>query len=373
MVQFAVPSFSGLPEDASKKIDAYTETSPELKNELTSKITAFGVSSDSLIEKSLKVVKGIGSKIANNGMDLNQARLRIQDALKGSRSAITGLATDLERSIMGEITGTDEGTGYVRKSTDMLNSVKMLINAKEYYFGDGSISSVNNIIGFMGDLSNNSIFKVFDLGAEAALLKGIIEEVTAWGIPDLIDETFGAKWNGNSYDYDYNAEFRFSVVKRVSATISPSTDLATIERLITHGGATALIADNPNFPAQLLQNYVFPEGTIAGGPYPTTIPDPNFPEGPAIPNPDVNAGKESYADQLRRLEYILNLLKPDWFETRRNGLLVWNLYFINAASEDAITLLCSNEKYVGAMLTTPFYRIENPLELIKQYYPDAAL
>lgn len=373
MVQYALPSFTGLPQDISKKVDAYTETASDLKNSLTSKITAFGVSSDSLIEKSLKAVKGIGSKLMNNGMDLNQARLRIQDALKGSRSAITGLATDLERSIMGEITGTDEGTGYVRKTTDMINSVKMLINSKEYYFGDGSISSVNNIIGFMGDLSNNSIFKVFDLGAEAALIKGIIEEVTAWGIPDLIDETLGAKWNGNSYDYDYNDDFRFSVVKRASASISPSTDLATIERLMLHGGASALIADNPDFPNQLLRNYVFPEGTIPGGPYPTTIPDPNFPDGPAIPNPDVNAGKESYADQLGRLVYILNTLKPDWFETRRNGIPTWNLYFISGASEDAITLLQSNSRYLDAMLTAPFYRIEQPLELIRRYYPDAAL
>ncbi|MBW6072815.1 hypothetical protein KZ856_38260, partial [Pseudomonas aeruginosa] len=165
------------------------------------------------------VVKGIGNKILNNGIDLNMARTRIADALKGSRSSIVSLATDVERSIMEELTGEDTGTGYVRKATDMIDGVKMVLNQKDYYFKDGNFSGVNSIIGFMGDLTNNSLLRVFDLGAEAALMKGIIEEVTAWGIPDLVDETFGAKWTDNKYEYDYDDDFRFSVVKRASASI----------------------------------------------------------------------------------------------------------------------------------------------------------
>ncbi|QBX32361.1 hypothetical protein [Pseudomonas phage PA1C] len=373
MVQLAIPSFTGLPDAAVKEVDAYTEQSAELKNQLASKVTAFGVGADELIQKSLGVVKGIGNKILNNGIDLNMARTRIADALKGSRSSIVSLATDVERSIMEELTGEDTGTGYVRKATDMIDGVKMVLNQKDYYFKDGNFSGVNSIIGFMGDLTNNSLLRVFDLGAEAALMKGIIEEVTAWGIPDLVDETFGAKWTDNKYEYDYDDDFRFSVVKRASASISPSTDLATIERLMLHGGVSALIAENPNFPAQLLQNYVFPEECVPGGPFPKMIPDPNNPTGPEIPDPTGAQERPNYADQMATLVRILNQLKPDWFTTRRQGQPVWNLYFLSHASEDATTLILSSETHREAMLTAPFYKMENPIELIKSFYPDAAI
>ena len=372
MVQLATPSFSGVPNALVKEVDAYTEQSAEVKNQLASKITAFGVNADDLIKNTLSIFKGIGSKILGSSIDLNIARSRITNALNGSRSAIASLATSVEQSIMGELTGQDAGTGYVRKATDMLDSVKMIINQKEYYFQNGNIDNVNSIIGFMGDLTNNSLVDVFDLGAEAALMKSIIEEVTAWGIPDLIDDSFGAKWVDDHYEYDYNDEFRFSVVKRASAGLSPNTDLATIERLMLHGGAAALIAENPNFPVQLLQNYTFPDECVPGGPFPVMIDDPANP-GTDIPDPSGAQTQPNYANQLNILVRILNQLKPDWFTTRRNGLPVWNLYFISQASEDATTLLLSNVDYRNAMLTAPFYKMENPRELIKSFYPDAAI
>lgn len=383
MLNITLPTFSGLPKAKAKVIDVYDNLSTSVQNNLPSKISAFDTDLDSIISGSLGAVKKVGSAIRNNGLDLPSAMRRVQDALGGSRSAISSISEMLEREILGDMTGTDAGTGYVRGASQMIDSVKMVFDGYTRTFGQNGYSNVTGVVDFIRELSGNQLIEVFDLGAQAALMTGVLSEISAWGLPELIDTTIGAKWNDQygRYDYEYNDEFRFSVVKRASDLISPTTSLDVIEKLIIHGGAKALIAENPSFPLQLLNGYILPEGCVAGGPYPVMIKDPDDPSGNTeIPDPSGAQLKSNYFDQGRRLKNILNTLKPDWFyvertvstgslETPFEKEVVWDLQYLNTASEPAQLVLANDTDVCRGLMAAPFYKIESGIQLLKNMYP----
>lgn len=368
-LSLATATFTGIPDDVVKKIDVYGDLSSELQNSLTSKISAFDTNLNGIISKSLNTVNGIGAEIANRGIDLPTAINRIKDALGGSRSAITEISESLERAILGDLTGIDEGTGYVRRANEMVDSVKLVMDGYDRTFKQDGFTDASGVIRFIRDLSGNQLIDVFDLGAEAALAMGVITEISNWGIPELVDETLGAKRENDIWSYKYDDEFRFSVVKRASDRISPSTNLAVINSLMIHGGDKALVADNPSFPLRLLSGYVLPEGCVQGGPFPV---DPDVPFGEQT--------KTNYAYEGHLLLHILNTLKPNWFYVTRivktddpsqpfKTASVWNLEYLTTASEAAKKVLSTNKDISKAMLSAPFYRIESGISLIKNMYP----
>lgn len=368
MLPLAIPSFTGLPDNTVKQVDVYKDVSPELQNSLASKVSAFDTNLSGIITSTLKGISNIGSSLMSQGLNLESAKERIKSALGGSRASINDISSVLERTITGDMTGTDAGTGYVRGANTMIDSVKLVMDGYDRTFKQSGYNNVSGVMGFIRDLSGNQLINTFDLGAQAALIKGVITEVSKWGVPELIDTTFGAKWNDTTkkYDYTYDDQFRFSVTKRASDDISPSTSLDVIRALITHGGDTALVADNPAFPTQLLAGYVLPEGCVQGGPFPVLDTDPQGAQ-----------TKPNYVNEGYKLLNILNTLKPNWFyidRTYHSGSTfktekVWDLEYLPTASDAAKTVLSTNTDLRAAMLAAPFYSVESGIALIKNMYP----
>lgn len=363
MLKLALPSFLGGPEAPVKTIDPYGPINVDIQTEIASKLTAFDLNFDTIINNSVDMVKKIGAKMSDGGITLSEAKSRIEDALGGSRQGIAYLAEGLEDLILGDMTGRDPGTGQVREANDMIDAVQLIVNGKNALFSGGDYPNISSLTSFISDLTNNPLINSFDLGAEAALAKGILTEVTKWGIPEIIDETLGASWNVDMsrYDYKYDEDFRFSVVKRTSADLTPDVDLVTIKQLMIHGGPSALIAANPNFPELLLEQYSFPLGIVPAA-------DPM--------RPDLH----TYAKELALLEEILTSLRPDWFEQQRvvfnpeadpkySTDVVWNLRFISKASDNARRLMMSDTKYIAPLLTAPKYTVIAGKQMLKQMYP----
>ena len=376
MAALALPSFLGGPDDATKVVDAYGTTSSAQRNSLSSKIDSFSTGLGDVFDKTVSITKGIGTKLLTDTTDLPSAIKRVSRALKGSRTDIASLAKSTEKLIMGELTGKDVNTNYVKTATDVARGLQLMTGDGKSIidsFKNGGYDQVSAMVGFIGDLTNNPAIKLFDLGAEAAILRGVIEEVSAWGIPDLVDGLLKEQPDRTKY----------AVIKRSASRISASSSLDVLlayakvnsnsytckigtgpgntmpnpkypgtpgepefievpcEPIYTNIGAGALQAATPDFATKVLSNFAFVDGITPG----------------------------DYPSQLAKLEELLGLLKPDWFWTQRAGVPVWNLGPIAQASEDAVKLFLSSDKYRNAMLTAPYYSPARIDELVNTMYP----
>lgn len=342
MAAIALPSFLGSPEDATKVVDAYGETSSALRTSLSEKITSFTSGLDGVFDKTVGIAKGIGEKLRTNAIDLPSAIKRVQGALKGSRNDITKIASSTEQLIMGELTGVDNSTHYVKTVTDVARGLEIMVGDGRQVidtFKNGGYDQVSSMVGFISDLTGTPLLKTFDLGAEAAILRGVIEEVSAWGIPDLVDKVL----------VDQPDRTKYAVIKRSAERISASSSLDVLLAYANVGnakgdqniGVNALNAATPNFANRVLSNFAFAEGITVG----------------------------DYPSQLAKLVDLMNKLKPDWFWTTRGATPVWNLGPLATASEDAVKLFLGSPVYRDAMLTAPFYTPQRIDELVDSMYP----
>lgn len=356
MAALALPSFLGSPDDATKVIDAYSETSSELRTALSSKVSSFTSGLGGIFDKTVGIAKGVGEKLRSNTVDLAEAARRVQGALKGSRSDILSLAGSTEKLIMGELTGVEGSTNYVRTATDVARGLEIMVgDGKQLIdtFKSGGYGQVSAVVSFISDLTDTPGLKMFDLGAEAAILRGVVEEVSSWGIPSLVDDVFKTS----------SPSVKYAVIKRSAETISYTASLDTLlayanvvgdQKYDAEGnpvglppniGVNALNAATPTFAQLFLQNYTM----------------------------NIGLTPDKYPAEVTKLLTLLDRLQPNWMWINRNDKRIWNLGVINTASEHAVKLFLSSDVTRDIMLTAPFYHAMKAQDVINQMYPEVAL
>lgn len=332
MTRIALPVFSGSAIDTGKVIDAYTDVSSDVRNALTPQLSAFGSSLSDALGGVLDTVNSVGSALLGNGIDLNTAKDRIQQALGGSRAGILNLANGLQQSIYSELTGLVGGTNQVKAVTDLYDSIKVITTQGERVFKGDDYKQASAIMDFVSDLTGNSAFQLFDMGAEAAVFKGAIEELGKWGVPELLDDVLAKT----------DSQTRKTAIRRAAGSLKRSADIDSVQTLIAQAGASTLIADNPDFPQVFLANYRLKIGTT----------------------PD------QYAAKLDQLVQVLSAMAPDWFTTQRAGAPIYNYRLIGQASHDARALFVTSSVYRAAALAAPFYsRSQSVQALLRGMYP----
>lgn len=340
MVKLATPAFNGGAKDDLIAVDIYAPIDGETKNALTSRMSSFGSSMSESLGGVVDTVKTIGKKVLGPNPNLDQAKDRIMRAMGGSRSDILNLATGLQNGIFSELTGTDPSTNYVRKASDIANNVILITTQGKQLMDRGGFNQTSAIMNFASQLTGNSIFKALDLGAETAMLKGVLGEVSKWGIPSLVDDIIKS-----SVDKTGDNRSAYHAVSRTSGQIAMTADIGTIRQLITSLGVSALTAGTPNFAQLFLGRYDFAAGTTAA----------------------------DYPARLTELVDTMNSLKADWFYVMRRGEQIINYSLLNGASDDAKKLFMSNPVYQQAVMTAPFYRTTGSTALMKKMYPNVAL
>lgn len=345
MVSIARPVFDAGPSDKVQTVDVYNTLDSETRNALTSKLSTFGQGLTDIYGKSTQAIRGIGDRVGNGSIDLAEAKDRISKALGGSRSDINYLAEGLQNVIFEDVTGIDSGTNYVRDANGLLNQVKVITSKGARVFASGDRAQANALIGFITDLTGMSIFKTFDLGAEAALVKGILHEVSAWGVPDLLDDILS----------NIDESTARAAVQRSGSTLASRSDIDAIELMLNKYGPEVLTAEAPNFATIVLSSYRFKAGV--------TVAD--------------------YPAKLTQLVGVMNRLQPNWFWHQRVHINeetkqptteeVANLAVLAYASDDATALLSSDDTYLKYVITAPFYPIKSSRTLLKSMYPYIAI
>lgn len=335
MAKLAANSFNSGPSDSVELVDVYNTTDSGTRNKLTSLISSFGQGLESMLGTSNKNLNQVGSDYSRNAINLDQAKDRIQRALSGSRGDIQYLAEGAQKAIYTELTGTDQGTNYIRKTSQLYDQVQVLTGQGTYLMRDNNYTNVNSVLRFVSDITGSGVFEALDLGAEGALITGAIKTMSAWGIPELMTEMLK----------DRDSGFKHTVVSRSAAQIAASGDADTVEAMIGSTSAATLLAECPDFPQQFISRYTLKPGKTTTD-YPTL---------------------------LAQLVRIMDQLKYDWFWIPRGSDQAWNLDVIAHASNDAQILLKSSDTYKAAVMIAPNYGPQSMVSVAKTLYPNLVL
>lgn len=342
MVQEAVSSFIGTGSDKPAMVDVYNDIDPSIRTSLISGAKDWSEGLGGIYDKAVGGISRIGSLMKDSGLDLVTAKNRISGALKGSKSDLLALGSVFEQYIAGDLMGRELPSNQLQKANSVYNSIRLVMSSGEQTFRNDNTSKISGIVNFLSDLSGNPVLKMFDLGAEAAILRGVLEEVVTWGIPELIDTVFEGQPDS----------VKQTVIQRAAAKVSYTSDVEMIIKLMETAGTNGelnprpLLADTPNFATLMLQAYTFVDGTTPG----------------------------DYATRRIRLVLALDTLKPDWFQINRTETeKVYNLAVLSNASEHAQLALQTDTQYLIPLLTAPFYEVRSPQEIAREMYPGIAI
>lgn len=345
MVTLARPVFESGPNDDVAVVDVYSTTDSTTRNALTSKLTTFGQGVTDIFGKSTEALKDLGHKLGTNQIDLAAAKDRIQGALAGSRNDINYLATGIQGTIFTDATGKDRGTDYVREANKLMNTVKVVTSKGARISSGQDQNKVRSMLGIVSDLTGLNIFKSFDLGAETALIKGMVIEIGKWGIPDLLDDLL----------QNTDSRTAYSAVSRSSRQLASTSDIDSIEAIIARLGPQVLTQETPNFASTFLANYRFPLGTT----------------------------EDKYAERLAQLVRVMTLLQPNWATTQRRYVEeqtgdeviedLPNLAVMTNASAHAKLLFRNDEAFIIPSLIAGHYPSKTAVSLLKEQYPYIAI
>jgi hypothetical protein len=157
-----------------------------------------------------------------------------------------------------------------------------------------------------------------------------------WGAPELIDETLK-----KIKDDDLRRE----VARRSATKLVRAKNIEMVESAIKNVGASALVAENPRLPQQVLQMYTFKAKTT-----------------PA-----------DYPELLTQLVWVMDRLQPNWFWTRRGNEDVWNLATMTRISDDARILFSSDPLYRTPALISQHYPERSVTTVVRSMYPNIAI
>lgn len=326
MSRIASPVFNGAPTDKLAPVDVYETTTPELRTRFQPAVSAFGQTLERSLGKQRELLGTIGKAVQGEQVDLAEARTSLLDILKGSRATVNKLSGELQRNLLGEV-----GKAITGKP------IRISAYDKSIDLGYGQLGDVQAISAMLGDLTGNSeLFEAVNLGAEAAVFRSALEMVSAWGIPELVDDVL---------QEIKDEKERRRVVSESAYRIINTADIDSIETFINAVGADALVALYPDVPRQLLQQYRFKA---------ETTPD-------------------QYPALLVQLVRVMDKLQPNWFITQRGSEEVWNLALINTASDAARLLFMTDEVYRTAVLIAPHYPLRPVRAILRDMYPGIAI
>lgn len=345
-------AFNGGPSDDLEAVDVYGVRDPERRNNYQSENSAFTDSLNNAFGAAkgyVEQAKDLGQEYKgkaedwarDQGIDPKQAEQNVRGALKGSKPALDKVGEDVSKVILGDIqegsmlnVPGSEGNYYkaykiVEKNlTDGAEDVKKLTNVDP--------DSAQSVMDMVSDVTGHPLVQGSDLGAHAAVLHGAIEKMAEWGVPELIDDTLK-----KIKDEDLRRE----VARRSASKLVRAGNIDMVESAIKNVGASALVAENPRLPQQVLQMYQFKAKTTP----------------------------EDYPELLTQLVWCMDRLQPNWFWTQRAGQDVWNLATLVRISDDARELLSSDETYRSPAITAQFFPERTTTNLLRTMYPGIAL
>lgn len=312
-------------KDTVKAVDVYSTNQADLVNDFPSRVTSFVKTLTTGIGFNNKTISNIVKTVTSSSFDKGTAITKIDSLLKSSGLSFNSLSSNVQTAVIQQL-GIDSKT---------YNSGKALIGGAYTDIKDKNYKTLTGISSMLrGYLGEEVVSKLIDDSTEIAYVTSMLDSVDSWDMPATIDRIV-KKVSSN--------ENKAAIYKNVGANYTGSYSVDNIEALIkaSPNDASALTASQPNLANLILANYKFKSGTT-----PT-----------------------DYPRLTTQLVFILNELKPNWFQSTRNGADVLNLSVFSTISDDGYTLLTLSDSYHLPVMLAKLYPKEKIDVTAKRFYP----
>lgn len=322
-----------LPTEEVLTVDAYGIKGKETLNSVVGKLTGFATD----LLQNVGGLKGLGSTLAKSALgsitsggkiDVKSLTERVVSTMGGKSGILSGLSTSL-------VSGIGDQLGI---PPNIYNRIESTIGGAVQSYNAGNMKSASGIFDLVGRITGDSeLSTYFDVGAEAQLLSTIYREALNVGLPDAI-KAMNSKAKSSEAAY-YALQSNLIVAANLG-------EIQTVSLMTEVLGAARVIGDCPTVVGRLLSAYTFPEGTVA----------------------------ESYPALYTTLVTSLNAIDPNWGRYKRGAVMATDLKYFTSISDDARTLLSSQESFAAtAIKLAPSYPTADLLQVVKTNYPQLVL
>ena len=315
------------PKDELLTVDVLGVSDTNILNSVIGKLAGSAASTLSAFRSNPSNLLGnVVGLISNNGGKFSFDTKALTDRVLSSLGGGEGLLRTMSSGLQNTLT---QGLGI---DPNLYSQVTGIINGVTTSFQSGNFSDARGIFEIINQITGQSdLAKFFDVGAEANLLSGIINEAIKLGIPDTITLLLE---KANSSEAA-NAALRSNLTTAIEFS-----DLTTCATIIDTIGSNQVLADVPAMAQQLLAQYRMPTGTT----------------------------RADYAARYLDLKAVLDAIKPGWGTVDRAGEPATDLSLFSTCSADAVLVLSTH-----AVKIAPSYTREDLLTSVKGKYPLAII
>ena len=326
----------------SKIAPSFLETGPR---DVTLVTDPFGVSDNNILNN---VVDGALNLFQNAIDNLRQSPELLTDLATMTQAGEKNWAVDKDKMVQ-RVTGcmggspsfTTSFTPAVRDNVlngagipdDIYDKIVTIVNDEVTEVNAGDVVLARQIYAMCNQIARHKdASKFFDIGAESALMAGVMREAIALGMFDAVELLIE---NAAHDEVAYNALY---ANMRVAVEYS---DLDTINLMVERLGPAVFLARIPDAVQVLLQNYELPIGTV----------------------------DSNYDAEWISLQACLDKLNPGWGRVRRGEDLIIDLAFYSALSGDARKLMLRDPAHQTATLVGSQYGPRDLIQELRQQYP----
>lgn len=258
------------------------------------------------------------------GIDKDFAKKRMEQAIGASLSTINRETRTLLAKNLAEETGADE---------EVLVAVA---NGEPIPTAAEDADKVTTLDRIVRATKGESILRLFDLQAEAALLNTLLDMAISLGIPGAILALL---------DKIEDDKVKQRVLLNRLRQSAYASDIDSIEETIKLTSMSRVRSKVPDLVSLILKHYRLPPRTK----------------------------KSEHPAQSARLISLVTQIDPNWFQTRRQNEWVLNLEHYSECSDDATMLLMMDPNHqLNAMMAKTYPR-EHKHEVARRLHPYAVL
>lgn len=261
------------------------------------------------------------------GVDKDTLTSRVVDALGGKTGLVNNLTPDLKSSI----------TSTVGLPSSLSSQIAVVVNGVTQSLQTSQLDNAKDLISLVGEVTKSpQLASLFDSGAEATLMTGLLNEAIQQKMPGAVDLLIEKARDPEIAKIALTQNIPLALV---------SGDLSIIATLVQTLGAGPILKQVPNAVAIILSNYRLPSGATA-----------------------------TVVEQQRTLLLaVLDSIDPSWDEAKRGTATVTNLTPFVSLSGDTKRVLGAMDPYATIIAIAASYPQASFLTQVKSLYPRIAI